>query len=66
MCHHLPHQGEMPATVPYSLLANVSWAPVKEGLGLQEEQLVHRSAAGDGEMFIQGWMTLLEGFPCYK
>lgn len=56
----------MPATVPYSLLANVSWAPAKEGLGLQEEQPVHHSAAGVGEMFIQGWMTLLEGFPCYK
>lgn len=56
----------MPTTVPYSLLANVSWAPAKEGLGLQGEQPVQCSAAGDREMFIQGWMSLLEGFPCYK
>jgi len=53
-CHHLPRRREMPTTVPYSLLANVSWALAKEGLGLQEEQPVHWLSAEDGEMFIQG------------
>lgn len=50
MCHHLPGRGDMPTTVPYSLLANVIWAPAQEGLGRQEEQPVHRSAAGDRDV----------------